>query len=216
MTCRYGACANIAASSKLHASTHSKGNKIFFRPSRGNPALNQLEEGSWLTQRWAKFLRDFSGTRGIRNIHLADLSLGWEKGSSASVRDNNRAVASRVSSNRTCSSFTRAKNAVLCSKARHLSSIERERERGREFSLSLHPFLGSVTALVSIYEAVVSVGNARENFSKWKISPSQHSGRMFDIYSPSRYLYRASCEFTISVSFFLLSLPPFLLLLLAI
>lgn len=135
------------------ASTHSIGNKIFFRPSRGNLALNQLGEEAKTEQN----LRDFSGTRGIRNTHLTDKSEGGREeegeGSSASVQDNNRAVASRVSSDRTCSSFTRAKNAALCSKARHLSSIEREKGEG-----ILHSFLGSVTALVSIYEAVVSEG----------------------------------------------------------
>lgn len=84
------------------------------------------------------------------NIYIWRIARGGRGGSSPSVRDNNRAVASRVSSNRACSSFTRAKNAVR-SKARHLSSIEREKEREN----SLHPLLGSVTALASIYEATV-------------------------------------------------------------
>lgn len=57
-----------------------------------------------------------------------------------SVQDNNRAVASRVPSNRTCSSFTREKRGTLGGMPAPSQGIL---------------FPGSVTAVLSIYEPTV-------------------------------------------------------------
>lgn len=114
------------------ASTHSIGNKIFFRPSRGNLALNQLGEEAKTEQN----LRDFSGTRGIRNIHLTDKSEGGGKRrgrvplrayriiTGQSHRVSPRIALVRVSRARKTRHYAR----------RHATFLRSREKKGREFS----------------------------------------------------------------------------------
>lgn len=114
------------------ASTHSIGNKIFFRSSRGNLALNQLGEEAKTEQN----LRDFSGTRGIRNTHLTDKS---EEGRKRRGRVPLRAYriitgqSHRVSPRIALVRVSRARKTRHYA-GRHATFLRSREKKGREFS----------------------------------------------------------------------------------